>query len=709
VEVLDVLAPEAHPAAFRDFATFLEALGRRPDLAVPETAWVSSFADIARRASASSEPDGSNSAVRLLHSVERPIVEQIAEVCAQHGGVERITVLSPFHDPDGSAVLTLARATECSEICIAMPPDPNQLSTFPFPTVHHWGLRLSAVRPRVDDAGRRPLHAKWIEIKTPAGVLTITGSVNATTAALCSTRNIELGVVRRQGVVAQQWEGVPIPADFERKPFSPGLAARKVSVHASLRGSGEIRGQIMPSAGVLGQWKLKLERLGNVLADLPVDVDESGAFRITFFGSERLIEAGSIRITITQADKEGSGWLEMEELLRMPAQQRSVFSAMVRFMTNQATEQDDIALLDYLAMSAARHLRAFKSPNEAENSKQRSPQMGGRENVSVAIDQFAPDDGARLAPSSRVLDDTSAVDVLDRWFGQFRRRVLSPARPRHQAGGDQAADPVRGGAEDDEEAADQQRVLRSFDSFQAGMIRTLQQPKISEADKRAGFAIWFDVSTHMLCHRLGDVPGAIVFLRSWIARISDAVSAETSPAETEQYLFTVVAILAQLSISAETARDLQILHEAMERFCDGNVARDYAMKALDRDWAEGLARFILGDHAPDLERNLDAALGVSTSLKELQTLLDAVHRNEPIPSDSRVFFSQSGNEDDLGATFRAVLKRSDRAKCLCERRDGNVGLSCCHLKFSAAAAADYKVRRIARCSMCKKFNLRLRP
>lgn len=311
VEVLDVLAPEAHPTAFRDFANFLEALGTRPDLAVPETAWVSSFANMARRASDSSKPDGSNSAVRLLHSVERPIVKQIAEVCAQHGGAERITVLSPFHDPDGSAVLALARATQCSEICIGMPPDPNQLSTFPFPTGHRWGLRLSAVRPRVDDASRRPLHAKWIEIKTPTGVLTITGSINATTAALCSTRNIEIGVVRSQGFIAHEWEGVPIPADFERKPFSPGLAARKFSVHTSLLGSGEIRGQIMPSAGVLGQWKLKLERLGNVLADLPVDVDESGTFRITFLGSERLIEAGSIRITVRQADKEGAGWLEM--------------------------------------------------------------------------------------------------------------------------------------------------------------------------------------------------------------------------------------------------------------------------------------------------------------------------------------------------------------------------------------------------------------
>lgn len=73
--------------------------------------------------------------------------------------------------------------------------------------------------------------------------------------------------------MAPEWEEIPIPSDFERKPFSPGLAARHVSVHASLLGSGEICGQIVPGAGVIGLWMLKLERLGNVLADLSVHVD----------------------------------------------------------------------------------------------------------------------------------------------------------------------------------------------------------------------------------------------------------------------------------------------------------------------------------------------------------------------------------------------------------------------------------------------------
>ncbi len=186
----------------------------------------------------------------------------------------------------------------------------------------------------------------------------------------------------------------------------------------------------------------------------------------------------------------------------------------------------------------------------------------------------------------------------------------------------------------------------------------------------------------MLCHRLGDVPGAIVFLRNWLTRTSDTVRAATPPAETEQYVFSVVGILAQLSMSAETTRDLRNLHESLETFCDGAISRDYAMAALDRNWAGGLGTFILGDDAPDLETNLDAVLDTSTSLKELQTLLDAVHCKGLIPPDSRLFLSPSGKEDELGATFRAVLCRADRAKRIYERRDGNFAFSCCGLQFS---------------------------
>src|SRR5262249_17970177 len=147
---------------------------------------------------------------------------------------------------------------------------------------------------------------------------------------------------------------------------------------------------------------------------------------------------------------EGTGWLAMEELLRMPMRQRTVFSAMVRFMTDEATDQDDIVLLDYLAVSAARHLVAFRSrPQKTEeNASVEAP----NDNIVVAVENFAPNDSVPNIASVQLLRDHDDVQILDRWFGQFRRRILSPSlSKKHTAEHLKAAR----GAEDEEEADDQ--------------------------------------------------------------------------------------------------------------------------------------------------------------------------------------------------------------------------------------------------------------
>ena len=288
--------------------------------------------------------------------------------------------------------------------------------------------------------------------------------------------------------------------------------------------------------------------------------------------------------------------------------------------------------------------------------------------------------------------------------------MLSPSRSHGQAGND----PVRGSAEDEEEAAEHNHescaALITVSGWNSAHALSRPTGRYTTADKRAGSAIWFDVSTHMLCHRLGDIPGAVVFLRRWLARTTELVYASVSPTEIERYVFAVSAILAQFAKSEESSRDLRLLHETLERFCRGPVSRDYAIEAVDRAWAEGLRALQLGDECGlAASANIDLILSATTSLKDLKTLLEAVHRGEVIPRDSRIFFGRDGHEDTLGRDFRAVLIRRDRHRYLRERTDANFGLSCCHLRFSSAAAAEYRNRRIARCSMCNRFNLRLRP
>ena len=125
---------------------------------------------------------------RLLTSVEEGVETQLSKVVSSLGDVQHLTVLSPFFDPDGRAVLELAKNTRANQVRIALPPG-GGLSCFPFPAARRWTKKVSAVGLEAEKENRR-LHAKWIEWKIGQGTLSFTGSVNATHQSLCSTKNI---------------------------------------------------------------------------------------------------------------------------------------------------------------------------------------------------------------------------------------------------------------------------------------------------------------------------------------------------------------------------------------------------------------------------------------------------------------------------------------------------------------------------------------
>ncbi|MDP9054518.1 MAG: hypothetical protein M3N93_09500, partial [Acidobacteriota bacterium] len=130
LEVLDLLSPEASPDVFREFGGFLNALRRRTDLQCPEPKWMDIFANCAFVAAgnAPSEPDRS---AWLVHSVDRPIIDQVKILLEPRGPIERLTVLSPYHDPDGRAIRTLAEETHPHQLAIGLEPlvTPDRLAT----------------------------------------------------------------------------------------------------------------------------------------------------------------------------------------------------------------------------------------------------------------------------------------------------------------------------------------------------------------------------------------------------------------------------------------------------------------------------------------------------------------------------------------------------------------------------------------------------
>lgn len=131
IEVLEVFRSSEHPSIFAEFAQFLAALRDRKDLLNPDPAWLSHFEALARRA-ARGTPPPPNPPLRLLHSTQESILDQLTTAAASLGSPGEARVLSPFFDPHAEAVVSLADRLKPSRLRIALPPHDKEKSSFPF-------------------------------------------------------------------------------------------------------------------------------------------------------------------------------------------------------------------------------------------------------------------------------------------------------------------------------------------------------------------------------------------------------------------------------------------------------------------------------------------------------------------------------------------------------------------------------------------------
>ena len=84
-EVFEALKPDGAARAFEEFALFLESIGSRPDIQLARSDWIEEFADRARRAARRGHDEEGGPAVRLVHSLDIPVAEQLPALLEQYG------------------------------------------------------------------------------------------------------------------------------------------------------------------------------------------------------------------------------------------------------------------------------------------------------------------------------------------------------------------------------------------------------------------------------------------------------------------------------------------------------------------------------------------------------------------------------------------------------------------------------------------------
>jgi len=244
LECAEHLHPSFAADAFDDAAEFLESLATTANARHGAVDACGNLAVELRGLAAGGRRTGD---IRLVSNIDGSIIDRLAEFADGLGGARRLTVVSPFFD-SGAAVDRLCGALGLDEVSVHSHPTRPVSGTGAanWPRDARTGVRAVAAEPFEEDA--RHLHAKVFEVLCGRGRIVMSGSANATSAALLGGRNIELSVVRLHREPSVGWRLSPsAPPEAEasaEEDETDGAERRTGILRATLRGD-ELRGEVL--------------------------------------------------------------------------------------------------------------------------------------------------------------------------------------------------------------------------------------------------------------------------------------------------------------------------------------------------------------------------------------------------------------------------------------------------------------------------------
>jgi hypothetical protein len=696
LEVLDVVTPESEPQCFREFGRFLNALKLRKDIRCPDNRWMDIFADRAFKSAGNLAEGSVPTFPRLLHSVNRPVIEQLAELIG--GEVGQITVLSPYYDNDGEAVRRLIERFQPHAIRIGLPPAPY-LSSFPFPAASAWDLCPSAVRVG-DEEERRSVHAKWMELKTPAGMFIVTGSVNCTKQALLTVNNTEVAIARHDaaGELGADWTKVPVPVAICLQDYqAPGLGSRCL-VYAELNSSGELDGQIISSTGIGGLWTGSLQKPDGTSLEFTTSVSPVGKFSVALPDIETFAFSQGLQIVMHYGELFARGWVQNNEILAMPRLKRLGISSLLRLINREETEDDDIALLDYLALHATDHLATFKGAiRSVPKESSRNDEM------TVHLENLSPIEASAFSSTLDMSIGGSAQSALERVFAQLRRRFLgSSTGERSERAVMNSENDTEG--EDSETANEEARVRAKLQTaleyFDVNIRGLIDAKEVKDSTRNALYTLWLEVMLHMILRRQGDRSGALAFLKIWFRRATEDCHLAENVDSLEQHVVTSAAVLGYVD---GTSACLERMHEALEAFWSGSVLSARAQNSLLKGSQIGFGSLLLDFEPEALELILDKVIRTRTRRLELAEALHAYRHKLPLSRSAPAFAGPLG-----AALYQQLLRGAGKARVKVVK--GKSG-SCpyCFCSFCSTVASDLRSLRLAVCTSCNWTVVRTEP
>jgi len=451
LELCEMLGPASHPAALTDMADFLEALATTPRLDFPGSEIAASWSSTLRAAVPSTGADN----IRVVHSVDRPIADQLIEMAKAAGGAMGLLVASPYYGSAG-AVRALADRLGIERVSV-------HVSTQLALAGRHYDFDAD---PRADpvvieelyeEPRQRPMHAKLIEIVCRDGVLSVSGSVNASGPALTRATNVELAVVRRREIPATTRAHVGALPPVPIVDSDAGKKAEEVLL-ATLVGR-QLSGTIM-APGAEGLWTARLDATGDFrdLGEIEVGADRRFSLEIRNgeeigFGTRRAV------LALLRPGRRVAGFVTFPDLLELNRRWGPSAGSIIRVVGGSEEDEDFAGALDYFV----RHPDDTAFPWSASFSREKGGGDAMDESAVALSDlDIRPRVGAQIGLASGV---SWGISAIDRLIAAVRRSMASRRTRAGRSDAENGEDAPPGGTTPDKPERSELVLVRIREAF----------------------------------------------------------------------------------------------------------------------------------------------------------------------------------------------------------------------------------------------------
>ena len=332
--------------AIEDVADFLESLATSPNVRLADSRPCSSIAEDLRSSAADKTRTGR---LRVIHSLDRSILDQIEDQVTQLGRAEQLAMASPFYD--SAAVEAICKRLDLDRVFVHAHDGGTVAGSAGLAWPVNCNKEVSAVAVEwCREPMPRLLHAKVVEvICRGGGRIVLSGSANATLAAWGEARNVELCALRIYGTKVGQWHLSPANALTPTKDVASDDNEESHTVEGILRAtlsSGEVDGQILtpfPS----GEARIfRLSASGQTEIDITVvSTDGHFAFKARdienlAWSSERLI----LRLT-SASGASAQGFVLFRDLAEIKKHLGSAVGSFLSLLAGNETPDDVAAVM----------------------------------------------------------------------------------------------------------------------------------------------------------------------------------------------------------------------------------------------------------------------------------------------------------------------------------------------------------------------------